>query len=292
MNAYLMLYYYQTRLKQTVMKQSRFICAAIAACMLFCSADIFAQRSRDGGGSGGRMEGGSRSVSYSSSGSGSHSGSSSRSYSSSSSCCGEQVRGGYVPSEAFRNPDNSGSRGYNSSGMYSGDDSFVIFFSKKDVLRSSCPNYGYEVSKRTATKGSILIHHSIGDLYYRDGIFFSKCPEGRKYAIYKPNCGLHVPVIPVTSSVYELNGTTYYYYYATYYTFDESTFDFVVVTPPVGLVVDKIPCDAKEIIVDDEYYYFYIVGNILYKEVDSKYEVAMLDKEAMHQIKDFLASNK
>ena len=90
--------------------------------------------------------------------------------------------------------------------------------------------------------------------------------------------------------MYELNGTTYYCYYATYYTYDESTQDFVVVTPPVGLVVDKVPCDAKEIMVDGDHYY--IDDNVLYKEVDSKYEVAMLDKYALHLIKDFFASNK
>ena len=42
------------------MKQSKFISVVIAALLLFCSADVFAQRSR-GGGCGGRMDGSSRS---------------------------------------------------------------------------------------------------------------------------------------------------------------------------------------------------------------------------------------
>ena len=277
------------------MKQSKFISVVIATLLLFCSADAFAQRFR-GGGSGGRMEGSSRSenrVSQSSSSSCSKS----RPKSSTNTVYVGRPRSGDYSSGAFNSYyTHLGGRYYTpivsiARPAYNFDEkSSAIYFSKKEVLSAPCPNFGYQVSKRTATKGSVMIPHSTGDLYYRDGIFFSKCSDSRKYAIRKPSSGVHVPVLPITSSVYELNGTTYYYNYATYYTFDESTFDFVVVTPPVGLVVDNVPCDAKEIIVDDEHYY--IVGNVLYKEVDSKYEVTKLDKDALHQIKDFLASAK
>lgn len=268
------------------MKQTRFISVVIATILLLCSADVFAQRYHGNRGSSGS---GGRSVCKSS-----HSSRSSGSKSRSKCSYGKEYfdRGSCSAYEY-----NYNNRLIKSIATRPASKSIInngytpaIYFSKRDVLNSSCPNYGYEVSRRRATKGSVLVHHSTGDLYYRDGIFFSKCPDSRKYAIHKPSCGLHVPVLPDSSSMYELNGTAYYYYYATYYTFDESTLDFVVVTPPVGLVVDKVPCDAKEVIVDEDHYY--IVGNVLYKEVDSKYEVATLDKEALNQIKDFLASNK
>ena len=268
------------------MKQSKFISVVIATLLLFCSADVFAQRSK-GRSSGGRVSHVSRSsCSKSSSKSGIK-----------TQYVSYQKEGDYLSSSFHSCYTQLGGRYYEpiksiATGSVSNrsNKSSSIYFSTNDVLNSPCPNYGYEVSKRKATKGSILIPHSSGELYYRDGIFFTKCPEGRKYAIHKPSCGLHVPVLPITSSVYELDGTTYYYNYATYYTFDESTFDFVVVTPPIGLEVDKVPCDAKEIIVDDDHYY--IVGNVLYKEVGSKYVVAKLDKDALNQIKNFLASTK
>ena len=258
------------------MKQTRFISVVIATLLLICSADAFAQRSR-GGGSGSR--GGSRSSS-----SASHSSSSLGSISQSGTQC---CRSSYETYKYNNAPISSIANRPAYKRVYFNKSS-VTHCSKRDVLSSSCPNYGYQVSKRTATKYSIQIPHSTETLYYRDGIFFSKCPESRKYAIYKPSSGVHVPVLPDSSSMYELDGKAYYYYYATYYTFDESTFDFVVVTPPVGLEVDKIPCDAKEVVVDDEYYH--IVDNVLYKEIDSKYEVAKLDKEVLQKIKAFLAS--
>ena len=266
------------------MKQTRFITVVIAALLLFCSSDIFAQRSR-GGSSGGR--GGSRSassVSHSSSSSGSYGSYSSGSQSGRQCCHGSY--GSYTPK--FNNAPIVSIANKNSSSNQVVPS--VAYFSKKDVLSSICPTYGYEVNKRRATKGSILISNSTGDYYYRNGIFFTKCPDSRKYAICKPKCGLHVPEIPASRRAYELNGTPYYYSRSTYYIYDESTLDFVVVTPPVGLVVDNVPCEAKEVIVDDEHYY--IVGNVLYKEVGYKFEVAMLDKEALQQIKDFLASAK
>ncbi len=260
------------------MKYSKFISVVIATLLLFCSADAFAHRSR-----GGRA-----------------------SHSSRTSCLKSGTKTQYVgapiPGDYLNTPFNScythlGGRYYKpiksiATASVSNRDnkSSSIHFSKRNVLSSPCPSFGYEVSKKTAVTGSILITHSSGDLYYREGIFFKKCPDSRKYAIHKPICGLHIPVLPKSSSMYELNGTAYYCYYATYYTYDESTQDFVVVTPPVGLVVDKVPCDAKEIMVDGDHYY--IDDNVLYKEVDSKYEVAKLDKYALHLIKDFLASNK
>ncbi len=265
------------------MKQSKFLSVAIAACLLFCSADVFAQRSRAGSGSNGRTHGYSRT-----SGKSSSSGSKPRniSYSSSSvkSCCvrsNESYTLSGQPIESIAHRSNSAVKPNSAD-----------YFSTNDVLNSSCTNFGFEVSKRKATKESLLISRQSGDLYYRDGIFFSPVKESNKYEIQKPNSGLSVPVLPASSRVYEFEGVSYYYYYGTYYVFDDSRFEYVVVAPPVGLVVDVLPCDANDVMVDDNHYI--ITDNVLYKVVDSdnevKYEVARLDKETMYLIKDYLAS--
>lgn len=295
------------------MEQSKFLSVAIAACLLFCSADVFAQRSRAGSGSsGGRVENSPRTVSRVSPSSGSSSNSSSGSsstricsYSGSRSTKKSVYRtfDGHKPDNTHVTVANCTPGLYynlgttkvatNSSSYGYADPSSADYFSTNDVLNSSCPNFGFEVSKRKATKESLLISSQEGDVYYRDGIFFSQSKgNSHKYEIFKPNSGLHVPVLPASSRVYEFEGVSYYYYYGTYYVFDDSKNEYVVVTPPVGLVVDLLPCDAKEVMVDDDHYI--ITDNVLYKVVDSdnevKYEVARLDKETMYLIKDYLAS--
>ncbi len=267
------------------MKHSKFISVVIAALLLFCSADAFAQRSRGGRGSGGRTQGYSRSasktlsprsmlrnVSYPNSG-----------------CCVRSYESYRLSGEPITSIAPQRSPGVTKPTPKP----TAVYFSTNDVLNSSCTNFGFEVSKRKATKESLLVSRQAGDFYYRDGIFFSPSKEnGNKYEIQKPNSGLSVPVLPASSKVYEFEGVSYYYYYDTYYVFDKSRLEYVVVAPPVGLVVDVLPCDAQAVMVENSRYM--ITDNVLYKDVSSdkevKYEVARLDKETMYLIKDYLAS--
>lgn len=258
------------------MKHSKFISVVIATLLLFCSADAFAQR---------RTQGHSRSanktlsprsmlrnVSYPNSG-----------------CCVRSYESYRLSGEPIKSIAPQRSPGVTKPTPKP----TAVYFSTNDVLNSSCTNFGFEVSKRKATKESLLVSRQAGDFYYRDGIFFSPSKEnGNKYEIQKPNSGLSVPVLPASSKVYEFEGVSYYYYYDTYYVFDKSRLEYVVVAPPVGLVVDVLPCDAQAVMVDDSRYM--ITDNVLYKDVSSdkevKYEVARLDKETMYLIKDYLAS--
>lgn len=289
------------------MKQSKTIFIAVAACLLFSSSDVVAQRTRgvSSGSSGGRVEIRSRSVtSYSSS---SNSSGSNYSYNT-----GGQSGGGCVSySDAFRNLDNyyrmystnnnnhggSATIGYREVDYNNKSSACSLFdvFAKENVLRASYPIYGYEVSKRKATKGSLLIPRSSGDLYYRDGIFFSKSLRNtRKFVINKPCSGIHVPYIPTTHREYIVDETTYYYFYGTFYVYDASACEYVVVAPPVGLTVNKLPDYAKKVVVDGQSYY--IVDNVVYKAVGTdgkdKYEVTNLDRKTMYYIKDYFASAK
>lgn len=272
------------------MKHSKFISVVIATLLLFCSADAFAQRSRGGKGSGGRSSGGARSVSKASN----------SSKSSSSSCC---VTPQHVYLHYNENLYNYHQGLFDKStraldancgvgSLTKSAPSLFDVFSNDDVLTGYFPLYGYEVSKRTATKESLFIPRSSGDFYYRDGVFFSKSNKSdRKYVIDKPCSGIRVPDIPALRSEYKVDDITYYYYYGTFYIYDASTSEYVVVTPPVGLVVNSMPAYAMKIVINDNSYY--VVDNVVYKAVliegKCRYVVTTLENEEMHQIKERMA---
>ena len=156
------------------MKHSKFISVVIATLLLFCSADAFAQRSRGGKGSGGRTQGYSRSasktlsprsmlrnVSYPNSG-----------------CCVRSYESYRLSGEPITSIAPQRSPGVTKPTPKP----TAVYFSTNDVLNSSCTNFGFEVSKRKATKESLLVSRQAGDFYYRDGIFFSPSKEnGNKY---------------------------------------------------------------------------------------------------------------
>lgn len=285
------------------MKQTRFFSVVIATLLLFCSADAFAQRSRGGSGSsGGRMNGSSRSVSRASQ---SSSNSSSRSVycpryssrscttprpsSSSSRTLFASDHFGYVNEVWHDQRVNYGSSSITNSG------SLFDVFSKDDAFTGYFPVYGYEVSRRTATKESLFIPRASGDYYYRDGIFFSKSLKNdHKYVINKPCCGIRVPEIPASRREYVVNDIPYYYFYGTFYVYDTTTSEYVVVAPPAGLTVNNLPAFAKKVEVDGKSYY--IVDNVVYKAVwtegKCRYEVTRLDIKEVHQIKALMASAK
>ena len=285
------------------MKQTRFISVVIATLLLFCSADAFAQRSRGGSGSsGGHMNGSPRSVSRASQ---SSSNSSSRSVycpryssrscstprpsSSSSRTLFASDHFGYVNEAWHDQRVNYGASPITNSG------SLIGVFSKDDVFTGYFPVYGYEVSRRTATKDSLFIPRASGDYYYRDGIFFSKSLKNdHKYVIDKPCSGIRVPEIPASRREFVVNDITYYYYYGSFYVFDASASEYVVVAPPVGLTVNNVPDYAKKIVVDGNSYY--IVDNVVYKAVwtegKCRYVVTKLDKKDIPQVKERMASAK
>ena len=282
------------------MKQTRFFSVVIATLMLFCSADAFAQRSRGGSGSsGGRSSGGPRTVCKASKSSNSSSASVSCKRYSSRSCT--TPRPAYVPSNLvynhyydhiFDKSDHNRSVGVS---QITNTGSLFDVFSKDDALTGYFPVYGYEVSKRTATKESLFIPRASGDFYYRDGVFFSKSLKNdHKYVINKPCSGIRVPYIPDSRREYVIDNISYYFFYGTFYVYDASTSEYVVVAPPVGLTVNNLPDYAKKVVVDGNSYY--IVDNVVYKAVWTEgkcsYVVTKLDRKDIPQVKERLASEK
>lgn len=283
------------------MKQTRFFSVVIATLMLFCSADAFSQRSRGGNGSsGGRASGGARSVCKVSKSSDSSRPVSCSRYSSRScttprpkSSASQLVYYHYYD-HIFKKTDLDSRTNYVPS-LISNTGSLFDVFSKDDALTGYFPVYGYEVSKRTATKESLFIPRASGDFYYRDGVFFSKSLKNdHKYVINKPCSGIRVPYIPDSRREYVIDNISYYFFYGTFYVYDASTSEYVVVAPPVGLTVNNLPDYAKKVVVDGNSYY--IVDNVVYKAVWTEgkcsYVVTKLDRKDIPQVKEHLASAK
>lgn len=257
---------------------------AVSACMLFCSSDVFAQRSRSGGGGscgGGRMEGGARSVSsysssnsnYSSSGSTFSVNSSSHSYnrtSSSSSSCSSYSQsaclGGLSKEFTYRpyvEPSHSSASSRTSASPFS----------------SLRPEYGKEVSKRTATRDAFVIEHPSGMFYFNDGIFYFQ--DADRYVIHEPYLGFRVPGLPSERREYKLKSGTYFYYYGTFYTYNYYGKYFEVIAPPQDVIVDWVPEGGESFVVEGDVYY--TIDGVQYQVINPTgrllYKVIVVDEK-------------
>lgn len=203
--------------------------AGIAACMLFCSADVFA------GGAKGSCSGGGH-----------------------KSCCANvsHPNTGYFSRDAdyLKSnrlcPDN-----YTSSGE---SETFHRMFPN--------PRWGDEVSKRTATKNAFSISHQTGTYFYKDGIFYFNSNDSAvkdKYFIQEPIYGMRVKSLPKERYLFEMPDKIYYYYYGTFYVYDNPANEYVVVAPPIGAIVDWIPSSSQKLQKDNENYC--LAGDVLYK---------------------------
>lgn len=247
------------------MKQTKLIFAAIATCLLFSSADAFAQRSRGGSETSSRPATSSVSASPSSSSSTSK-GSSSSARVERSSRPTHQVTPPKASNRVERGPVSTSSP---SKHLQPHKVAPAANYHKK-------PHYGSSVSMKKATRKSHVIKHHTGDYYYRDGIFYRY--HNNKYVIHRPHAGFRVSSIPEYRVVW-VNGVSYYYYYGTFYSYMAPSREYVVVAPPVGAIVESIPDGYERIDINGNTYY--TVGGVQYKAVifngEIWYEVIKVD---------------
>lgn len=250
---------------------------AVSACMLFCSSDVFAQRSRSGGGGscgGGRMEGSARSVSYSgshSSSSGSSSHSSSSSYSGSSSCSGSRSYADYRPGGS-----GSYSAALSGSSNYSSGNSKLV---RDMIFYSETPQFGKVVPKKQATRKSFAIQHPSGMFYFNNGIFYFQ--DADRYVIHEPYLGFRVPSLPSERREYKLKSGTYFYYYGTFYTYNYYGKYFEVIAPPQDVIVDWVPEGGESFVVEGDVYY--TIDGVQYQVINPTgrllYKVIVVDEK-------------
>ena len=249
------------------MKQTKLIFAAIATCLLFSSADAFAQRSRGGSETSSRPATSSVSASPSSSSSTSK-GSSSSARVERSSRSTHQVTPPKAPNRVDRGPVSTSSP---SKRLQPHKVAPAANYHKQ-------PHYGSAVSMKKATRKSHVIKHHTGDYYYRDGIFYRY--HNNKYVIHRPHAGFRVSSIPEYRVVW-VNGVSYYYYYGTFYSYMAPSREYVVVAPPVGAIVESIPDGYERIDINGNTYY--TVGGVQYKAVifngEIWYEVIKVDND-------------
>lgn len=246
------------------MKQTRLLLTAVVSCLLFGSADLYAQRSHGGSGSGGgRSSGGSSQAHAVSSSKSSSSGSSG------SSGCSSSSSYGSLPMTHSGCPLN-----LMSSPIYN----LYGYSYSSYPFQYLTPNYGAKVSQRYATKKAFVIHDQSGDYYYREGVFFFHDTD--KYVVAPPLVGFRVPNLPESRREYVIAGKTHYYYYGTFYSYNPIVKMFDVEMPPIGAFVEWIPENSTKIKVDDVTYYS--AKGVFYKEIPDEgmqvwYEVVSVD---------------
>lgn len=257
------------------MKQTKLIFAAIATCLLFSSADAFAQRSRGGSESSARpTTSTSVSASPSSSNTPSKENSTSARVERNSRPTAQPAHHNNhaapakAPNRVERGPVSTSSP---SKRLQPHKVAPAANYHKK-------PHYGSAVSMKKATKKSHVIKHHTGDYYYRDGIFYRY--HDNKYTIHRPHAGFRVSSIPEYRLV-RVNGVSYYYYYGTFYSYVAPSREYVVVAPPVGAIVESIPEGYEKIDINGNTYY--TVGGVQYKAVifngEIWYEVIKVDSD-------------
>lgn len=257
------------------MKQTKLIFAAIATCLLFSSADAFAQRSRGGSESSARpTTSTSVSASPSSSNTPSKGNSTSARVERNSRPTAQPAHHNNhaapakAPNRVERGPVSTSSP---SKRLQPHKVAPAANYHKK-------PHYGSAVSMKKATKKSHVIKHHTGDYYYRDGIFYRY--HDNKYIIHRPHAGFRVSSIPEYRLV-RVNGVSYYYYYGTFYSYVAPSREYVVVAPPVGAIVESIPEGYEKIDINGNTYY--TVGGVQYKAVifngEIWYEVIKVDSD-------------
>ncbi len=264
------------------MKQTKLIFAAIATCLLFSSADAFAQRSHGGSESSARPATSVRSESSSRSAA-TPASSSSSSSSSKSNVSSRNERQGHTPQTAHQAKPAAPAKAPNhvERGHVSTSSSSKHLQPHKVAPAANYhkqPHYGSAVSMKKATKHSHVIKHHTGNYYYRDGIFYRYV--NNKYVIHRPYVGFRVATIPEYRLV-KVHGVSYYYYYGTFYSFSAPTREYIVVAPPVGAIVESIPEGYEKIEINGNSYY--VVGGVQYKAVifngEIWYEVIKVDDD-------------
>jgi len=262
------------------MKQTKLIFAAIATCLLFSSADAFAQRSHSGSESSARPASSARSEAPARQASPSVSAAPSSSSSSKAHTTSARNERTARSTQPAQKPAASAPHSVNRGPVSTSSPSKHLQPHKVAPASNyhKLPHYGSAVTMKKATKKSHVIKHHTGDYYYRDGIYYRYV--NNKYVIHRPHAGFRVATIPEYRLV-KVHGVSYYYYYGTFYTYMAPSREYVVVAPPVGAIVESIPEGYEKIDIDGNTYY--IVGGVQYKAVifngEIWYEVIKVDDD-------------
>ncbi len=100
--------------------------------------------------------------------------------------------------------------------------------------------------------------------YWFDGGFYYYDNFGFYWML--PPIGFEINFIPENCYYFYYNYRPYYYYAGVFYVPIDNTPNYVVAEPPVGAIIQSIPDDATQLVIDGQIYLTY--NNIIYKQVD------------------------
>lgn len=121
--------------------------------------------------------------------------------------------------------------------------------------------------RRSMPRGARAIRFN-GNVYnFHKGVYYR--PHGRKYIITRPPVGLRIGFLPPYYFSLNIGMHPYFYYYGTFYApISGETEQYEVVEPPIGALVDQLPNDCEEVVINGTTYY----------KVDGTYYRVVLDQ--------------
>ena len=132
------------------------------------------------------------------------------------------------------------------------------------------PHYRYPYHRRvvrTLPVNHIRLTFRGLSYFYYSGIYYTL--YGNEYIVVMPPRGFRITVLPVGYTRLVVGPSIYFYHSGVYYiesstTSSDTDGKYEVTQPPVGVVLNDIPDDSKEVIIDGKTLYEY--NDILYKK--------------------------
>lgn len=132
------------------------------------------------------------------------------------------------------------------------------------------PAYRYPFHRRvirTLPKHHVRITFRGLPYFYHSGVYYTI--YGNEYIVVLPPRGFRITVLPIGHTRLVIGTSVYFYHSGIYYTTStttstESEKSYEVTQPPIGIILNDIPSEAKMVIIDGNTYYEF--NDILYKK--------------------------
>lgn len=120
---------------------------------------------------------------------------------------------------------------------------------------------------RVLPTGCRTFVHNRNNYYAHNGLYYGL--RNNAYVVMPAPFGIRVNILPVGYRNVHWGNANYYYHRGAYYNRVESTNEYEVIEPKVGMVVPELPeDDVEEVQINDQTYYEY--DNYLYKQIPTK----------------------
>ena len=109
--------------------------------------------------------------------------------------------------------------------------------------------------------------HNRNNYYTHNGLYYSL--RNNVYVVTPPPFGIRVSVLPVGYRNIRWRNTGYYYYQGSYYNQVNTSNEYEVMEPQIGMIVPELPEEnVEEVNINDQVYYEF--DDYLYKQIPTK----------------------